>query len=162
MKSCVPQLVLLIAVCVVTFGCGDPTIRGPVSGDPVVNVDDSNVEMNQAIDTARETFPQFVDNWKSMPADGVSVKFGMATRDGGVEHIWFEPIKITETEITGTCGNDPVNIAGLKLGDVRTFDRSELTDWMILVGAECYGGYTVRVLVKMEPENAPPLKFVDF
>ena len=152
MKSCILFSLALIATFVV--GCG--------SGDPVINVDDSNVEMNKAIETARTTFPQFLKNWKSMPNDGASIKFGLPTKDGSVEHIWFEPIEINDDTVKATCGNDPVNVEGLKLGDVRTFKRSEITDWMILSGNRCYGGYTVRVLVKMEPENAPPLEFVDF
>jgi len=148
--------ILCLLALVVTFvvGCG--------SGDPVVSIDDSNVEMNKAIETARTTFPQFLKNWKSMPNDGASIKFGLPTNDGSVEHIWFEPIEISDDTVKATCGNDPVNVDGLKLGDVRTFKRSEITDWMILSGKRCYGGYTVRVLVKMEPENAPPLEFVDF
>ena len=152
MKRCIVLSFALIATCVV--GCG--------SEDPVVSVDDSNVEMNKAIETARNTFAQFQKNWKTMPNDGASIKFGLPTKDGNVEHIWFEPIEITDETVKASCGNDPVNVDGLKLGDVRTFKRSEITDWMILSGARCYGAYTVRVLVKMDPENAPPLEFVDF
>lgn len=130
--------------------------------DPVVGVNDSNNEMNEAMATARKTFPKFVENWKTLPNGNVSVKFALPTNDDSLEHIWFTPVKITETEITGICGNDPARVPNLKLGDTRTFKRSELTDWMILTGNKCYGGYTIRVLSKLEPENAPPFKFVDF
>ena len=159
MKSYILQLFVLVLVCLVPFGCSESTVS---ISDPVVQVQGSSVEMNEAIKTARETFPQFVDKWKSMPSDAVSVKFKVPTDDDGVEHIWFEPIEITDTQITGTCGNDPAKVSGLKLGDVRTFDREKMTDWMILVGDKCYGGYTVRVLAKMQPDKAPPLEFVDF
>jgi len=130
--------------------------------DPVINVEDSDQAMNAAISTARQTFPQFLANWQTKPNDGASIKFGVPASDGSLEHIWFEPTNITETEITGVCGNDPAQVPGLKLGDTRTFKRSELSDWMILDGTKCYGGYTIQVLVKMEPENAPPLEFVEF
>lgn len=151
-------VLVLMSCCLVAFASCD----SPSSSDPVVNVDSSNDEMQEAIATAKKTFSQFVDNWKTMPNDGASVKFGVPTSDDSVEHIWFEPTKITATEITGVCGNDPAKVPGLKLGDTRTFKRSELTDWMILDGTKCYGGYTVRVLTKMDPSNAPPLEFVDF
>ena len=167
MKPYLPLFFILTAIFATQFGCSDQSVSDQSTNDasiidPVVMVDETNSEMKKAIATARKTFDQFVDNWKSMPNDGVSVKFGLPTRDGGVEHIWFQPSQITDTEITGICGNDPADVAGLKLGDVRTFDRSELTDWMILKGDKCYGGYTLQVLVKMEPENAPPFKYVDF
>ena len=118
--------------------------------------------MNKAIETAKSTFNQFLKNWETMPGSSVSVKFGVPTSDDSIEHIWFQPTEITETSITGICGNDPANVPDLKLGDQRTFKRSEMSDWMILVGNKCYGGYTIRVLSKMEPENAPPFEFVDF
>ena len=157
MKSHLLPVFVLAAICMVSLGCSDTSVS-----DPVVHVDESNAEMNKAMETARQTFDKFLDNWDKLPSDNVGVKFGLPTRDGGVEHIWFEPSEITDTEITGTCGNDPAKVAGLKYGDTRTFKRSELTDWMILVGDKCYGGYTIRVLVKMEPENAPPMTFADF
>lgn len=157
MKTHTTLVLLLASISIAFAGCGSSN-----SGDPVVGVEDSNAEMNAAMEKARGTFDQFLANWKTMPNDAASVKFGVPTRDDSVEHIWFEPSSITDTEITGICGNDPVNVDGLKLGDVRTFPRSELSDWMILDGGKCYGGYTIRVLVEMEPENAPPLTFVDF
>ena len=61
-----------------------------------------------------------------------------------------------------SCANDPENIAGLRFGDVRTVDRSQVSDWMIMENGECYGGYTIRVLSELDPANAPPLKFVDY
>ena len=118
--------------------------------------------MEAAIKTAQKTFGQFLEKWDTMPNDGVSVKFGIPSSDDSLEHIWFQPTEITDSEITGVCGNEPARVPGLKLGDTRTFKRSELTDWMILDGTDCYGGYTIRVLARMEPENAPALNFVDF
>jgi len=151
-------LLLLMPLFLLCFSaCNSGTIS-----DPIINVGEENEEMNDAINTARKTFHQFLEKWETMPNDGASVKFGVPTSDDSLEHIWFQPVKITDTEITGICGNDPAKVPGLKLGDERTFKRSEMTDWMILDGAKCYGGYTIRVLVKMEPENAPPLEFVDF
>ncbi|MEM9660436.1 MAG: DUF2314 domain-containing protein [Planctomycetota bacterium] len=49
----------------------------------------------------------------------------------------------------------------LNLGDTRTVARNDVTDWMIVVGNKCFGGYTIRVLAKRDPSAAPPLEFVD-
>jgi len=154
-----PRTLLLLIPCF--FLCFASCDSPPIS-DPVINVDETNGAMNEAIETAKSTFHHFLDNWETMPNATSSVKFGVPTSDDSLEHIWFEPIKITDTEITGICGNEPARVPGLKLGDMRTFKRSEMSDWMILDESNCYGGYTIRVLVEMEPENAPPFKFVDF
>ena len=157
-------LFLLLSCCVLGFASCDSPIasNSTENSDPVIKVDDSNVEMEEAIKTAQKTFGEFTKRWDTMPNDGASVKFGVPTSDDNLEHIWFKPTKITDTEITGVCGNDPAKVPGLKLGDTRTFKRTELSDWMILKGTDCYGGYTIRVLAKMDPDNAPPLNFVDF
>ena len=127
----------------------------------VINVADDDPEMVQAIKTAKETFGFFENNWQTMTNDGYSLKFALPTADGELEHIWFSPTKIEGDKITGECANDPANIPGLKIGDSRTVSRDDVTDWMILVGNQCYGGYTIRILAKRNPDAAPPLAFVD-
>lgn len=92
--------IVWIAVQLIYLGTGDEipvvmftSIRlGCQSGDPVVSVDESNEEMNKAMETARSPFPQFVKKWKAPSNMATSVKFGLPTRDDRVEHIWFEPI----------------------------------------------------------------------
>jgi uncharacterized protein YegJ (DUF2314 family) len=148
---------LTVLCCGLVAGCDSIN-----TGDPVVKVEETDQAMNEAIESARKSFPQFLKHWKTMSSDGVGVKVGLPTADGDVEHIWFKPITITDTEVTGICSNDPYGIPNLSFGDKRTFQRSDVTDWMIVVGNKCYGGYTVRVLSEMEPENSPGLTFVDF
>jgi len=157
MKLARTLLLLLMCCSVVGFAsCGQPTDVF----DPVVSVDESNEEWNQAVAKARATFGQFLENREKF--EKANVKFGVPASDGSREYIWFSPTEITDSEITGVCANAPAKVPGLKLGDTRKFKRSELTDWMIMDGSNCYGGYTIRVLVKMDPKNAPPMNFVDF
>lgn len=117
--------------------------------------------MFAAINTAKETLGFFEKNWKTMENDGYSLKFALPTPDGELEHIWFSPTRIQGDRITGECANDPVSIPGLKIGDTRTVTREDISDWMILVGNKCFGGYTIRVLAKRDPDAAPPLEFAD-
>jgi uncharacterized protein YegJ (DUF2314 family) len=129
----------------------------------VIKFDDKDEEMNAAMATAKKTLGTFEKNWKKDSADTASLKFAMPTRAGGIEHIWFTPIEIKGDKVTGQCANDPQDIEGLKYGDVRTVNRSDISDWMILRDDKCYGGYTVRVMAKRYPESAPPdMKFADF
>lgn len=64
-------------------------------------------------------------------------------------------------KIIGKCANDPVDVPGLGMGDIRKVTRADVSDWMIVVGNQCYGGYTIRVLAKRDPDAVPPLEFVD-
>ncbi|WP_246146477.1 DUF2314 domain-containing protein [Rubripirellula lacrimiformis] len=128
----------------------------------MIDVDDEDVAMNAAIAKAKETFAQFEQNWKRSGIEGTSVKFSMKTDDGEREHIWFTPITIDDEQITARCANDPRSVSGLKFGDVRTVNRSTVSDWMIMENGKCYGGYTIRVLSELDPESAPPLEFADY
>lgn len=154
-----------ITFCVVVFsilslhvGCDGQ--NGGANG--VVRVEESDEAMVAAIATAKETFGQFERNWEGADLEGVGVKFAMDTDSDGVEHIWFTPTKIEAGQITGSCANDPVEVSGLKFGDVRGVDRSKISDWMIMENGKCYGGYTIRVLAEQQPENAPPFEFADY
>lgn len=148
--------VLAVFALTVVVGCDSDQ-----HGDPVISVADDDVAMNSAMETARGTFDKFLANWQTLPNDSANVKAGLETADGGVEHIWFTPTKITATEITGLCSNDAAGIPDLKYGDLRSFPRSRLSDWMIVVGDTCYGGYTIRVLSDMHPEEVPPMAFAE-
>jgi len=128
----------------------------------VINVEDTDEAMNAAIQKAKETFPAFEQNWKRNDIDGFSVKLGIETDEDDLEHIWFTPTEIDDEQVTGTCANDPEKVAGLQFGDVRTVDRSAISDWMIMENGKCYGGYTIRVLSDRDPDAAPPLEFADY
>ncbi len=150
----------LLLMFTIMGGCNYPS--GDTSSTPrVVNVEADDPEMIAAIKTAKETFGFFEDNWKTMESDGYSVKFALPTFDGELEHIWFSPTRIQGDNITGECANDPSKIPGLKIGDIRTVTRDDLSDWIIVVGNQCFGGYTIRVLANRDPDAAPPLEFMD-
>ena len=160
------KILLVIGLLFVLSGCGnespDSSMVGGNDVDPVVYVEDDDPAMQAAIEQAKESFDQFLSNYESINADSIGVKFGLETDDKSLEHIWFEPIAITETEFKGICSNDPADVPGLKYGDVKTFSLDRMSDWMIVVGNKCYGGFTIRVLAERQPELVHPLEFVDF
>ena len=136
---------------VLTIGCSD--FAGNSSTPPdVVDIESDAPDMLAAIKTAQKTMSFFEQNWRTMDNDGASLKFALPTPDGGREHIWFMPTKILSDKITGKCSNVPVGIPGLNIGDVRTVSRDDISDWMIVVGDKCYGGYTIRVMAEREPD----------
>lgn len=143
------------------FGCDNSSERS-VEQAPVVGVNDDDERMNGAIAKAQETFPTFEQNWQRPDVDAVSIKIAMETDTDSLEHIWFQPLEINGDQIKARCANQPVHIPGLKMGDIRTVDRSKVSDWMIMESGKCYGGYTIRVLAELNPEKAPPLEFADY
>lgn len=146
--------ILLLAGCESSLSPGVP--------DRVVDIQEDDAAMNAAIARAKETFPQFENHWQGASVQGFSIKFAMDTDHQGVEHIWFTPLKIEGERITASCANEPQGIAALKLGEVRELERSRISDWMILDGEKCYGGYTIRVLAEQDPSLAPQLDFADY
>ena len=46
-------------------------------------------------------------------------------------------------------------------GPVIGVHFTDISGWMIVVGEKCYGGYTIQVAMKNEPEAAPPFDFVE-
>ena len=152
--------IYVVASLIVIIGCSGASDQSS-SVNGVFNVVADDEEMGAAIEKAKGTFSFFESNWKTMKNDGYSIKLALPTVDGDPEHIWFSPISINGDEIVGECANDPVKIPNLKAGDVRTVSREDVSDWMIVVGNQCYGGYTIRVLSERDPSAAPPLEFVD-
>ena len=141
---------------IMLIGCGES------ENPPVVGVESGDSEMNSAIAKAQETLEHFFANYQSMPNDGYSLKFRMPTPDGEGEHIWFNPVEVSGDTVTAQCANEPMQIPDLKAGDTRVLSKSDITDWMIIAGSKCYGGYTIRVLAKRDSANAPPFEFADF
>ena len=150
----------VLLVTIVFYGCTDSAIPNS-SGPGVVNVEEDDIEMNAATAKAKETLSLFEENWQTMNSDGYSLKFSLPTSNGELEHIWFSPTQIEGDKFTGECANNPVNIPGLSIGDTRTVSRNQVSDWMIVVGRKCFGGYTIRVLAERDPKNAPPFEFAD-
>jgi uncharacterized protein YegJ (DUF2314 family) len=70
-----------------------------------------------AMDQARANLPAF---WKAFDAANskkdFTMKVAMATRSGGVEHIWMDVTGHQGDAISGVLANEPVDIAGLPLG----------------------------------------------
>ena len=129
--------------------------------DKVIHVDSEDIKMNQAIKAAKKSLDFFFNNYKTMKNDGYSLKFSIPTDNNDTEHIWFNPKAVDGDEITAQCANDPDNVSNLKAGDIVKLNKKDISDWMIIVGDKCYGGYTIRVLVEKDPASAPEFEFID-
>lgn len=130
-----------------------PAAAQTVAKDEVVTVPNSNQAMARAISRARETLPIFF-KLKTAPKSGqqgFALKVGIS--DGkNTEHFWLKDIKRNGNSFTGTIDNTPRSVTHVKYGQRFGFPQKDISDWMYRQNGKIYGGYTIRVLLKMIPK----------
>ncbi|MOA11132.1 hypothetical protein D3C78_1310580 [compost metagenome] len=82
-----------------------------------------------------------------------SVKYPFETSEGGGEHIWLTDIEIKDNKISGVVGNTPESTTKVQYGDRVEVDAEKISDWMYVKKGELVGGYTIRVIRDMMPEE---------
>jgi uncharacterized protein YegJ (DUF2314 family) len=118
--------------------------------DPV----ETSPAMVEAAQKARETFPDFVEAFRSGNGSEFSAKFSFA--DGQkTERLWVAVDEINGESILGTLGNEPEIIENMAEGDPITRTLDELEDWLYMCDGQMVGGYTVRAMLaeRNEPES---------
>jgi uncharacterized protein YegJ (DUF2314 family) len=131
-------------------GGATTTTGQQASSEEAVSFAAEDAEMNAAIAEARRTLPMFMAelNTASMHAQGdYSVKVGMRTRAGTLEHIWVSNLRREGGRLRGTLANEPFDLEGLRLGDLVDIDESAISDWAIDSVRGQYGSFTTRVIV---------------
>ncbi len=124
-------------------------------GDPVVNVEKDDAEMNAAIAEARQRWPELLAAYREHKGESYAVKYPFPTKNGGNEHIWISVTNIEGDSVTGLIDNEPVNDIGHKNGDSVTVPGKELSDWMYMPpGSKDYvGGFTIKVLLARQKKR---------
>ena len=151
-----------LSLAVLVLGAGACQKQEAESGkDNIVHVADDDAQRQAAVKTAKDTWPFFKNNWKSIPKVRYSLKFELPTsRPGDYEVIWFTPLTIEGDIIRARCANEPADIPGLKLHDLRELNVRDLQDWMLIDGDKCYGGYTIEALEAKGEIPKSPLRFM--
>ena len=109
-----------------------------------VNRDDP--AMLAATQEARESVAQFVQLLKNPPHPQAAFHVKKRFVDGDrTETMWLSDVQIRGDEFAGLIGNDPQILTQLKCGDEATVGIDEIHDWMVLVGDEMIGAFTVHV-----------------
>ncbi|MEM6798359.1 MAG: DUF2314 domain-containing protein [Planctomycetota bacterium] len=143
----------LLALLVASAGC-------VAERSDVIDVADDDPIMVKAIDDARATVDQFIAALKSpKPAqNGLSVKALVEEGETG-EHMWLTSLSYADGVFTGTINNAPAALTSIKFGDQFTVPKDEISDWMFIEGGKLVGGYTIRALIELSPDDVPPLPF---
>jgi uncharacterized protein YegJ (DUF2314 family) len=122
-----------------------------------IRLTDKDEEMNKAIQTARDTVRTFIAALnKPGPNQGsFNVKKPFTYGNGNdAEHIWLSDASFDGIVFKGRVGNEPVDVKNVKLGQMATVSKSEISDWFYIDNGKLVGGYTIRVLYsRMSPEE---------
>lgn len=138
-----PLIVLLVSALVACSS--DPGVPEHEGEPNVVDVSETDDEMNAAMAKARSEFPKFLAEFES-GAGEFSVKLRFEEEEQ-VEHIWMTDLVSNDEGLWGHVGNEPVRISGVAFGDRYKIEVPLVSDWLILREAGPVGGYTIRVLV---------------
>lgn len=137
---------------------GTAATRGTEEGgDPIVNIEADDTEMNAAKAEAQRTLPEFLAVLANPPA-GVG-NFGFKYPLGGWEHIWVDDVRREGNFLTGTLGNDPVQ-KGYSLGEKVRVPLNKVSDWGYSTPDGVVQGHrTTKVLLgRMPKEQAEQIK----
>ena len=150
--------VLLLAGCS-KRGDGAGTAEAE-SRDPIIAVENDDVEMEVAIAEARVTLPEF---WAVMekPEGGESdfaVKVKIAD-ENGVEHFWVGELERVDGKTRGTVNNEPITVKSVKFGERIEIPEEDITDWTYTREGKMVGNRTLRAMFKqMAPEEVERFK----
>jgi uncharacterized protein YegJ (DUF2314 family) len=143
-------------------GVAGSTTGQQAGGDDIVSFASEDAEMNAAIAEARRTLPMFMAEFNTAPAHAqgyYSVKVGMTTRAGTLEHIWVDNLRRENGRLRGALANEPFDLEGLHLGDLVDIDESAISDWGIESARGQYGSFTTRVIVNhIDAETAGQIR----
>jgi uncharacterized protein YegJ (DUF2314 family) len=149
----IKTLFLFLTICILSCNSNKKIER---ENEPTIyNVEENDVEMNRAIEKAKQTIDSFDNAFKNNSR--VFTFFGLKKKfeeNGNVEHIWIGNIQgIEKGKYVGVIDNLPEKIKAVKLGDTVQIDRKEISDWMYIKNSELHGGYTIRLLRERMTED---------
>lgn len=145
-KLKIKTFLLLFSICILSCNSNKKIER---QNEPTIyNVEENDVEMNKAIEKAKQTIDSFdyafKNNSRVFTFFGLKKKF---EENGNIEHIWIGNIqKIESGKYIGVIDNLPEKIKSVKLGDTVQIEKKEISDWMYIKKSELHGGYTIRLL----------------
>jgi uncharacterized protein YegJ (DUF2314 family) len=109
-------------------------------------------QMNEAMETARKTFVNFDNAFRSGNYDkrtfSIKLRFAHAK---GYEHIWATNIWMRNGHYWGIITDTPLTTTKVRLGDSVEIKEQDITDWMYADDTVFHGGYTTRVILNRLP-----------
>ena len=112
--------------------------------DDIIQIEDDDEEIRNAIAEAQNKLPEFQriveeNNRHIFPPYGIPMVKVCMEVPGGVEHIWLERVYFENSEVIGTVVEQTSEYKS---------PISQITDWIYYEGEEMHGGFVERILMK--------------
>ena len=147
-----------VCLLIIAVGC-TPSTDTPVvhrNGEPdVLGVSGEDVQMNEAIAMAQRTLDGFALALENPQPNQYGFSVKVRLEDGAhIEHIWLSDPVVGNESVSGTIGNEPLDITGFEFGQSVEVPRGSVSDWMYVEDEVLKGGVTIRLLRdRMPPEE---------
>jgi len=123
------------------------------ASDEVIMVKEENKAMNQAMQQAKDTLPQFLKAFKSPTKDQTGFSIKVRVEDSnGVEHFWTANLALLKEGFSAQIANEPQIVKSVQYAQKVIFQTSNVSDWMYYDKGVVQGGYTIKVLLKTMPK----------
>ena len=123
----------------------------------------TDTRMNAAQDTARRHLTRFLDH--VLDDDGnaradAAVKVALVAGGDQEEIIWVTPFARRDGGFIGALANDPQVATERRVGEVISFDQTQVRDWLFIGhDGKMYGSYTTRVILpELDPDHAAQIQ----
>lgn len=123
-------------------------------GDQVVMINNDDEAMNDAVEQARATLPDFLAFYKNPPVNALNCRVKAYFMDGANrEAIWLTDIVQEGNAIRGTVGNVPELVGTVHAGQEVLVPMQDICDWAFEAGGKQYGSYTVYAMFRTMPAS---------
>lgn len=155
MKRTIMCFALLTALTALLAGCSSGPNKSDGARKPETLTDEYDKKaMEKAIEQARATFDDFLKRIKNpQPGDKHFAVKVMIKDANGTEHFWVNDLKLDAEPYSGKIGNEPGIVKCVKLDQVYSFSRKDITDWMYMANGKMQGNYTLRPILDAMPKE---------
>ena len=143
------NVLIIMQCCFFLFSCAsdNPSIQREGESDISI-IQDDDVEMNAAIEVARQTLNTF----KSLLVSDSAANYKLSVKvmfegEEGTEHLWLADVELNGLKLSGTIDNEPI-VENIAYGQSIEIDDSKISDWIAMenISGKIIGGYTLKVL----------------
>jgi uncharacterized protein YegJ (DUF2314 family) len=111
--------------------------------------------MAKAMRHARNTLDEFLEVHKNKSGNQTSfaVKVGITDSDQ-TEYFWIGDFyEEGKDKYKGVINNEPGLVRNVRLGQLYTFGKNEIVDWVYVEGDKMKGNFTACALLRHEPKE---------
>jgi uncharacterized protein YegJ (DUF2314 family) len=144
----------LVAGLFASHAASAQTVLQKAERDEVAIVAKDDPTMAAAMRKARATLTEFLALAAAPKPDTANFAVKVAIHDGDDnEYFWIDPFTNENGRFSGTINNKPDVIHTVKMGQIITFGRDEIVDWMYMESGKMKGNYTACALLKSAPKS---------